>query len=153
MPPYMDNDLLAVGRWTDDRALNPSATTQSQRGESKRHYSYPSAEPHRRESRASKAGYVGPGRGNHRSRLSESEDELLNTPPRDAIKEIRATQMIQRQHPACFVKAEGGQQGNEATAKRSGSLSRVERHLLKQASAYLLLDKHEVKFRKVYWTG
>ncbi|KAI1735396.1 hypothetical protein F4680DRAFT_308798 [Xylaria scruposa] len=139
MPPYMDNDLLAVGRWTDDRAINQLAALQSQR-ESRDHHLYPSAEPQLRESRSSKADYAGDGRGSHYS-------------PRDAIREIRAAQMIQRQHPACFVKAEGGQQGNEATAKPSGSLSRVERRLLKHASAYLLLDEHEVKFRKVYWTG
>ncbi|KAI0550708.1 hypothetical protein F4679DRAFT_542270 [Xylaria curta] len=154
MPPYMDNDLLAVGRWTDDRAINQTAALRSQR-ESRNQYLYPSAEPQRRESRSSKADYAGAaGRGSHYSRLSKADDELLSTPPRDAIREIRAAQMIQRQHPACFVKAEGGQQqGNEATAKPPGSLSRVERHLLKQASAYLLLDEHEVKFRKVYWTG
>ncbi|KAI8946664.1 hypothetical protein F4801DRAFT_593191 [Xylaria longipes] len=149
----MDDDLLAVGRWTDDRGLDQSAAAQLQREEGKSHRLYHSAEPHGRESRTNKADYAGPSRVNHRSRLSGSEDELLDTPPRDAIKEVRAAQMIQRQHPACFVKAEGGQQGNEATAKPSGSLSRVERHFLKQASAYLPLDEHEVKFRKVYWTS
>ncbi|KAI0861726.1 hypothetical protein F4860DRAFT_157871 [Xylaria cubensis] len=152
MSPYIDNDLLAVGRWADDRAINQLSVTRSQQN-SRSHYLYPSAEPQRRESRSCKADYVGSGRGNHYSRLSKAEDVLLSTHPRDAIREIRAAQMIQRQHPACFVKTEGGQQGNEATAKPSGGLSRVERHLLKQASAYLLLDEHEVKFRKVYWTG
>ncbi|KAI0451607.1 hypothetical protein F5B21DRAFT_507091 [Xylaria acuta] len=152
-PRYMDVDLLAVGRWIDERGLDQSPSTQLQREESKSHCLYPSAEPHRRGYRVIKADYAGPSRGNHRSRLSKSEEEDLDTPPREAIKEVRAAQMIQRQHPACFVNTEGGQQGNEATAKPSGSLSRLERHFLKQASAYLPLDEHEVKFRKVYWTG
>ncbi|KAI0478110.1 hypothetical protein F4859DRAFT_47558 [Xylaria cf. heliscus] len=149
---YMDDDLLAVGRWTDDRAPNQSTVTRPHREDSKSPCPYPSAEPHLRESRASKADYAGLSQESHRNRLSKSEDELLDTHPRDAIKAVRAAQMIQRQHPACFVEAEGGQQGNEATAKSSGNLLRVERHFIKQVGVYLPLDGHEVKFRPVYWT-
>ncbi|KAI0439542.1 hypothetical protein F4803DRAFT_564464 [Xylaria telfairii] len=143
----MDDYLVAVGRWTDDRALNQSAATRPRREENKSQHLHPAAEPHLRKSRANKADYAGSDWGNYRSRLSKSEDELLDTHPQNAIREVRASQMIQRQHPACFVNAEGGQQGNEATAaKPSGSLSRVGGHFLEQASIYLPLDEHEVKF-------
>ncbi|KAI3331758.1 hypothetical protein HD806DRAFT_478219 [Xylariaceae sp. AK1471] len=149
----MDDTLLAVGRWTDDRVHNQMATMRPYKKESEGLYRYLSTESHSRASRPNRNDRLGSIRPNYHHRLSRPEDELLDRPPKAAIKEVRATQMIQRQHPACFVKAEGGQQGNEATAKPSGSLSRVERHFLKQASAYLPLDEQEVKSRQVYWTG
>ncbi|KAH8167885.1 hypothetical protein CIB48_g378 [Xylaria polymorpha] len=141
---YMDDYLVAVGRWTDDRALNQSAATRPRREENNSQHLHPAAEPHPRECRANKADYARSSRGNYHSRLSKSEDELLDTPPQNAIREVRASQLIQRQHPACFVKAEGGQRGNEATtAKPSGNLSRVGGHLLERANIYVPLDEHE----------
>ncbi|KAI1423364.1 hypothetical protein F5Y12DRAFT_786102 [Xylaria sp. FL1777] len=149
----MDTDLLEVGRWADDRASNQSAITVPRQESVEKHHLDPAAGARPLGSGLDRAKHVRSSRKAHRNRHPKSEDELLDRPPRDAIKEVRATQMIQRQHPACFVKAEGTQQGNEATAKLPGSFSRVERRLLKQASAYLLLDGHEVKFRKMYWSG
>jgi hypothetical protein len=128
----MDNTLLAVGRWTDDRIPNERVTMRPTENGKDRQYGYLSTKPHNRTSRS-----------NHEHRLSNSEDELLDRPPKTAIKEVRATQMIRRQHPAYFVKAEAGQRGNEATAKPPGNLSRVERSLLKLASTYVLVDEHE----------
>ncbi len=140
--PVMDNDLLAVGGWVDESALNQWAIAQPWQKEGKKHLD-PAIETHRRGSRSDLSEPARPNRQPHHNRHSKSEHKLLDRPPRDAIKEVRATQMIQRQHPACFVKAEGGQRGNEATAKLLGRISRVERRWLKHASAYLPLDEHE----------
>ncbi|KAJ2989591.1 hypothetical protein NUW58_g3391 [Xylaria curta] len=137
----MDDDLRAVGGWVEDGVLGQSAKTRPRQREGERRYWYQSAEPHHRGPWSDRAASTRSSRPNHTA-LSRAEEELLDRLSMEAIKEIRAAQMIQRQHPACFVKAEGGQQGNEATAKPSGGLSRVERHF-KQASAYLLPDGHD----------
>ncbi|KAI0398986.1 hypothetical protein F4802DRAFT_611214 [Xylaria palmicola] len=148
----MDDDLLAVGRWTDDRAIDQLALTRSFQKQGARHYHCSSTELHHREFRSDRAEDAQSNRHNHSGWAPRSEDELLERPPRDAIKEIRAAQIIQRQHPACFVRAEG-ERGNEATAKPSGRLPRMEQHSLKKASVYLPVDEHGVIFRKVYWSG
>ncbi|KAI1130063.1 hypothetical protein F5Y10DRAFT_263485 [Nemania abortiva] len=146
---YMDEDLLAVGGWADDEIPNLSSTTRPQQRESARHHVDTPTEPHR-ESRPHKAECARPDGQNHRSKPSRSEDESVKRQPQYVMKEVRVTEPIRRQHPACFVKVEGGQQGNKATAKPSTSLSKV---VLKRASSYLAPDAHEVKLRNVYWSG
>ncbi|KAI0100566.1 hypothetical protein GGR51DRAFT_352155 [Nemania sp. FL0031] len=142
---HINDDLLAVGGWADEKASNQLLTTRPQQRHSERHPVDAPTEPHHRGSRPHRVGHTSSNRQNHHSQPSGSEDELLERPPRDVIKALRAAQMIRRQHPACFVKAEGGQRGNEAAAKPSTSLSKMERGLRKRASsaAYLLLEGHD----------
>ncbi|KAJ8127088.1 hypothetical protein O1611_g6548 [Lasiodiplodia mahajangana] len=140
----INNDLLAMGGWADDKAPNQSSTTRPQQRHSERHHVGTQIEPHHQGYRPQRVGYARRNGQNHRSQPSRSEDGLLERPPRDAIKEVRAAQLIRRLHPA-FPEAEGGQRGNEATAKPSASLSKVEQRFRKHASsaAYLLLDGHD----------
>ncbi|KAI1276088.1 hypothetical protein F5Y07DRAFT_399860 [Xylaria sp. FL0933] len=158
---FMDTDLLQVGSWADDRALNQSSTSW--------------ARPEAGAERRMDLGIENPGTKTHRpepwsdrierakSRLQfdqrrhpKSKDELLDWPSRNARKEVRVTQTTQRPdhcYPACFVKYEKRQQGNKATAKLPGSLSKVERRLLKQASCPFLLDGLELRIPKLDWSG
>jgi hypothetical protein len=140
----IDDDLLAVGRWADDKASNQLSTMQPQQKERARHHLYTSTEPHRGETRSHRTKDARSSRQNYHNQPSRSEGGLLERPPQIVIKEVREAQRIRRGHPACFVKAEGGERGNEATAKPSESRSPGKQRLFKQASAvYLLLDGHE----------
>ncbi|KAI0204908.1 hypothetical protein F4808DRAFT_456651 [Astrocystis sublimbata] len=142
MPPYMDDNLRAVGRWIDDRVDNQSAASQAQLADRKAQSPDSPAELCLQKSRSSRTSHTGSSRGSHCYRVSM--DCLLDAPPQVAIKQVRAVQSIRRQHPACFVRAEEGQQGNEATSKPPGRRSRAELELMNRASVYLPLDEHEV---------
>jgi hypothetical protein len=117
----MDETLLAVGRWTDDKAQNKKTTMWPHKSDNEMQHRLLSTESRSRASRSTRKDYTGLTRPSHHNRPSRSEDELLSKSPKTAMKEVRASQLIRRQHPACF---EGSQQGNEATAKPSAASPR-----------------------------
>ncbi|KAI0419285.1 hypothetical protein F5X98DRAFT_85802 [Xylaria grammica] len=149
------HDLLAVGSWADP-ILEEWSAMRPRRRDSGTHRPDLSAEPHRG-SRLGRTESSESSGKDYRNRHPRSEDECLRSPPRDtakATKKIRATQMTQWQHPECPVKAEGGQQGNKATAKTPGSLSRVE-WTSSPTSQHLLLvqwTRSEISKAVLVWT-
>ncbi|KAI1346451.1 hypothetical protein F5Y01DRAFT_319741 [Xylaria sp. FL0043] len=156
----MDTDLLQVGSWADDRALNQSSTSwpRPEAGAERRidpGIENPGTKTHHPEPWSDRIEQAKSSRQFHQRRHPKSKDELLDWPSRNARKEVRATQTTQRPdhcYPACFVKGEERQQGNKATSKLPGSLSKVERRLLKQASAPFLLDGLELRIPKLDWS-
>ncbi|KAI0530229.1 hypothetical protein GGR58DRAFT_518636 [Xylaria digitata] len=118
--PHMDLDLLEVGSWFDKRALDQESLMLPRQKQNENHHLHPSAEPHKGY-RSERTESTGPSRQKYHNRHPKSEYQLLTSLTQEAVK------AIQRQHPACFMKAEGGQRGNQATAKTPGSLSRPER--------------------------
>ncbi|KAI0426842.1 hypothetical protein F5Y09DRAFT_345285 [Xylaria sp. FL1042] len=144
----MDTDLLAVGSWVDDRVLNQFSTSWSRRKEGEEHRLDLGNETHLPGSGLDSIGDAKSSRQIHNRRHAKSNDQFLDWARRNASKEVRATQTIQKQHchsPVCLLDGEQRRQGNKATAKLPGSLSRVEQRLLKQASTPLLLDGYECK--------
>ncbi|KAI8633298.1 hypothetical protein F5Y19DRAFT_295665 [Xylariaceae sp. FL1651] len=154
MPSFGDEALLAVGRWTDDKTPNRPTTMRPQKNGSERHHQYQATELGGR-ARSDEHGCARSMQSTQFNQLSRAEDLHIDKNARAAIKEVRAIQVIQRQHPACFVntEAEAEQRGNEADSEPPGSLSRATWNISTCDSAYLPLDEHEVRVREIYWTG
>lgn len=131
------HDLLAVGSWAIDEGPDRLVQSKPPQRESGIHYLHASAESCCLDPRSNNMTHTQLGQKNCCNRLPTSEDGLLETPPQNAIREVRVAQIIQRQHPACFVKVEGDQKWKKATAKPSYSHLRAERCVPKYASAYL----------------
>ncbi|KAI1146145.1 hypothetical protein F4825DRAFT_456775 [Nemania diffusa] len=100
-----DDDLLAVGKWADDKAVGQLSTTQPQQKKSERHSLDTSTKPHHGGSRPHRTEDARSSQRSHHNQSSRPEDRLLERPPLDAMKEVREAQRVRRGHPACFREA------------------------------------------------